>query len=215
MVPYLCSSRLGRYLGWVRGRGGMGCDLSLAKWDEAPSCLALPDKSFHEDMSAISCSLITWEVIWQGIGWAGLLRWLYNVIQVLWYTSLVVARQILPITYILTEFTLGSWFWRWPFADLLKRNDMENLFRFVSDGHANLAVGGTRNSVFRDGDCTHTLNNTNPTWWLVDLGRQTVISSITITSRNSGSKWIVKTLHDVVNCRNSAWCSEFSKLWMM
>ena len=62
---------------------------------------------------------------------------------------------------------------------------------FALDGDADHAVDGMRNSEFNDGSCTHTIEDTDPTWWLVDLGEESVISSIIITSRNSGGKGIV------------------------
>lgn len=48
---------------------------------------------------------------------------------------------------------------------------------------ASKAVDGNRNPNMLDLSCTHTLNNENPVWWKVDLGKNIMVYAVTMTNR--------------------------------
>jgi hypothetical protein len=51
---------------------------------------------------------------------------------------------------------------------------------------ANLAVDGNTDSIFLDNSCSATLNSA-PRWWAVDLGQETPVGRVKITSRSEST----------------------------
>ncbi|XP_067093908.1 fucolectin-1-like [Osmerus mordax] len=62
---------------------------------------------------------------------------------------------------------------------------------FIHDiGHASNAIDGNRNSQYEAGSCSHTTTQAYP-WWRVDLLDTYIVTSVTITNRN--------TFHERIN----------------